>query len=183
MLAGTEVLGLVRDTNTHILDRIRNRRNGAGMTFPFTIKGEIKIEASGCDSGEAVLEKLAHSVKREGGTNIAINGDILEFAGLVGQLSMSPLVNIARASVIVGRDQSLVCLTYVMRPETWALGVGAITIAVGVVGWLFSIFPLGFPAGVGLATLIIWIAYVPIQRFRYESFLRRSIDLQGGRCL
>ena len=150
------------------------------MTFPLTIEGEIRIEASGYNSGEAVLEKLAQSVKREGGTNIAIKGDILEFSGLVGQRSMSPLVNITRALVIVSRDQSLVCLKYVMRPETWALGVGAITIAVGVVGWLLSIFPLGFPTGAGLAILIIWMAYVPILRFRYESFLRRSIDLQRG---
>jgi hypothetical protein len=66
-------------------------------------------------------------------------------------------------------------LKYEMRPEIWAACVGAIVIVVGIITWLLSIFPLQLTAGAGLTMIVIWVCYMPIVRFRYESFLRRSI--------
>jgi hypothetical protein len=66
-------------------------------TFPF-IQGKVMSPTSSTNE-QAVLERLAEAIKREGGSDVAINGDNLEFAGVTGQLSMSPLANIDRSSV------------------------------------------------------------------------------------
>ncbi len=147
------------------------------MTFPFLIRGEIKVSPAGHGSEQVVLEKLAEAVKREGASDIAINGDTLEFVGVTGQLSGSSLVNIDRSAVTVSFGPNFLCLRYVARPERWAAYVGVIVILIGIATWLISIFPLQLTAGFGLAMLIIWVAYLPILRRRYESFLRRSINL------
>jgi hypothetical protein len=147
------------------------------MTFPFLIHGEVKIPATAEHAnGQEVLEKLARAVKSEGGTDIAISGDTLEFVGVTGQLSGSSLVNIDRSTVSVSFEPHLVCLSYVARPERWAAYVAVIVIFIGIATWLISIFPLQLTAGFGLAMLIIWVAYVPILRLRFESFLRRSVN-------
>ena len=148
------------------------------MAFPFLIHGRIKVNVTGHASEQALLEKLAEAVKKEGSSNIAINGDTLEFVGVTGQRSVSPLVNIDRSTVTMSFEPSFLCLKYVASPERWPAHVAVIMMLVGIVAWLFSIFPLQFPAGVGLVMLFIWMVYVPILRLRYESFLRRSIDLQ-----
>ena len=145
------------------------------MTFPFVIQGKVKSQVISSTNEQAVLEKLAEAIKREGGSDIAINGDALDFAGVTGQLSISPLVNIDRSSVTISREASFICLKYVAKPEKWAAYVAIIMMLVGVTAWLFSVFPLQFPAGAGLVMLIIWVAYVAILQLRYESFLRRSI--------
>jgi hypothetical protein len=145
------------------------------MTFPLVIQGKVKSQAASSVNEQAVLEKLAEAIKREGGSDVAINGDTLDFTGVTGQLSISPLANVDRSSVTISREPSFICLKYVARPEKWAAYVAIIMIVVGMTAWLFSIFPLQFPAGAGLLMLIIWVAYVAILRLRYESFLRRSI--------
>jgi len=145
------------------------------MTFPFVIQGKVRSQATSSTNEQAVLEKLAGAVKREGGSDIAINGDTLEFAGVTGQLSISALVNIDRSSITITLEPSFICLRYTARPEKWAAYVAVIMMLVGTSAWLFSIFPLQFPAGAGLIMLIIWVAYVAILQFRYEAFLRRSI--------
>jgi hypothetical protein len=145
------------------------------MRFPVVIQGEIKVETASYKCDKAVLEKLAQSVKREGGTNVAADGNVLSFSGITGQASVSPLVNIVQSSVTIASSEGLVRLIYVLRAETWGVVVAGIMIAVGAAGWLLSVLPLEFPAGPGLALLIIWVLYLPIVRFRYESFLRRSL--------
>jgi hypothetical protein len=68
------------------------------VSFPFIIQGKVMSPTSSTNE-QAVLERLAEAIKREGGSDVAINGDNLEFAGVTGQLSMSPLANIDRSSV------------------------------------------------------------------------------------
>jgi|SRR5689334_14003290 hypothetical protein len=145
------------------------------MIFPFIFHGEIKIPAAEQLSAQAALEKLATAIKMEGGTDVAIEGDHLEFSGVTGQLSFSPLVNLDRSDITISYESNFLCLRYVARPERWGAYVAVIAMAVGVVAWLFSIFPLRFPAGFGLALLVIWGMYVLIVRLRYQAFLRRSI--------
>ena len=145
------------------------------MTFPFLIHGEFKAQAAGSMSEQAALEKLAKAVKREGGSDIAINGNSLEFAGVTGQLSLTPLVNIERSTVTVSFESGFLCLRYTAAPEKWAAYVAVIAMLAGITGWMLSIFPIQFPSGAGLAMLILWVAYQPILRLRYESFLKRSL--------
>jgi hypothetical protein len=147
------------------------------MTFPFLLHGRIEVDATGNTSKQAVLEKLAKAVKREGGSKLEINGDALEFAGVTGQLSGSSLVNIDRSTVTVSLELNYLCLRYVARPERWAAYVALMVILVGIVTWLLSLFPLQLTVGSGLAMLIIWLAYIPILRHRFESFLKRSVSL------
>jgi hypothetical protein len=145
------------------------------MTFPFVIQGRVKSQATHSTNVQAVLEKLAEAVKREGGSEIAIIGDTLDFAGVSGQLSISPLANIDRSSVTISCEPGFICLRYVARPDKWAAYVAVIMMLVGMTAWLLAVFPLQFPAGAGLAMLIIWVAYIATLQLRYESFLRRSI--------
>lgn len=145
------------------------------MTFPFIIRGEVKIDVARGDHGKAALENLAKSIKREGGTNITTNDNVLEFSGVTGQLSVSPIVNIVRGSVTMTFESGVLLLKYAVRPESWGAYVAVLMTAIGIVGWLFAIFPFPFPAGLGLVMLAIWVAYLPIIRIRYEAFLRRSI--------
>jgi hypothetical protein len=147
------------------------------MAFPFLIHGKVQANATAHTSEQAVLEKLAKAIKREGGSNIVINGKTIEFVGVTGQGSVSPLVNIERSTITVNLEPSFVCLRYVARPERWPAYMAVIVILIGIVTWLISIFPLRLTAGFGLALLIIWVAYVPILRLRFESFLRRSVSL------
>jgi hypothetical protein len=146
------------------------------MTFPFLIHGEIKAVAAGQAGRQPTVQRLAEAVKREGGSAISISGDTLEFAGVTGQLSLSPLVNIERSTVTLSFEPDFLCVRYVARPERWLALVAVIVMVVGIIAWLLSIFPLQFPTGAGLAMLILWVAYLPILRLRYESFLKRSIN-------
>lgn len=145
------------------------------MVFPFLIHGKVKAQAAGSMNAQAVLEKLAEAIKREGGSDIAINGNSLGFAGVTGQLSLTPLVNIERSTVTLSFESGILCLQYTAAPEKWTAYVAIIVMLAGVTGWVLSIFPVQFPAGAGLAMLILWVAYQPILRLRYESFLKRSI--------
>jgi hypothetical protein len=79
------------------------------MTFPFVIQGRVKSQATHSTNVQAVLEKLAEAVKREGGSEIAIIGDTLDFAGVSGQLSISPLANIDRSSVTISCEPGFIC--------------------------------------------------------------------------
>src|SRR5258708_12009378 len=144
------------------------------MTFPFLIRGEIKVSPAGHGSEQVVLEKLAEAVKREGASDIAINGDTLEFVGVTGQLSGSSLVNIDRSAVTVSFGPNFLCLRYVARPERWAAYVGVIVILLGIATWLISILPLQLTSGFRLPLLTLSAPSLPLFPLRSTSLLRRS---------
>ena len=80
------------------------------MTFPFVIQGKVKSQSTSSADEQAVLEKLAEAIKREGGSDVSIHGETLDFTGVVGQLSISPLANVDRSSITISREPSFICL-------------------------------------------------------------------------
>lgn len=143
------------------------------MPFPFSFTGVI----SGLDgaSRDEVYGKLRAALVAEGAADVRGGGDAIDFRGITGSLSLSPLTNVARGKIWIDDRGAAPTLTYMITIERWgfvgplaAILASLILLAAGVPQFrVFAAFGAALVVAVCVNSLVI--------RVRFPHWLRKVL--------
>ena len=125
--------------------------------------------------GPAIVERISQALQSEGGRNIAASGMVIEFDGLTGTLSASPLVNIEHGRLTIEDRPIRRRLAFCIEIENWLFVTSGILFIVAVAVTISGAGMFYFIVRLGLFLFPFVCLYSLFLRYRFRRWLKAML--------
>ena len=118
-----------------------------------------------------LIERVTRALRSERGRNITISQTHIEFDGLTGYTSTSPLTNIEHGEINFNDQSNPPSITYFIQLERWPFLVTGVLSIVTITATIFGLGDFKAFAAFGAVTFLMALANSFVVRHRFHRWL------------